>query len=62
MSVQCGESVLVFNQEDSNWFWIVKHKTDNSEGFVPSFILREVVSADSKATPGKFVEPSTLVY
>ena len=42
MSVAEGEQVVVFNQDDSQWYWVVKHKTDNSEGFVPSYILKEV--------------------
>lgn len=38
----------MFNQEDSNWFWVVKHKTDNSEGFVPAAILTEQGAIDGK--------------
>ena len=44
MSVAEGEQVVVFNQDDSQWYWVVKHKTDNSEGFVPSNILKEITS------------------
>ena len=48
VSVAAGEQVMVFNQDDQFWYWIVKHKTDQSEGFVPASILREV--DDSKTT------------
>ncbi|XP_019858763.1 PREDICTED: uncharacterized protein LOC109586981 isoform X2 [Amphimedon queenslandica] len=57
VSVTKGESVLVFNQEDNNWFWVVKHKTDNSEGFVPSSILSEVM-ADKTGGGVPGVEPT----
>lgn len=42
VSVKAGEQVLVFNQDDQFWYWVVKHKTDQSEGFVPASILRVV--------------------
>lgn len=56
MSVVKGEHVLVLNQEDIDWFWIVKHKTDESEGFVPSSILSEAVGEKTGGggTGGKY--------
>ena len=51
--VKEGEHVLVFNQDDQDWFWVVKHKTDNSEGFVPSYLLKEFASAESKSVASK---------
>ena len=47
--MKAGEQVLVFNQDDQFWFWVVKHKTDKSEGFVPASILREL----DKKTPAE---------
>lgn len=49
VSVKEGEHVLVFNRDDQDWFWVVKHKTDNSEGFVPSCFLKELAVTDSKS-------------
>ena len=61
VSVKEGEHVLVFNQDDQDWFWVVKHKTDNSEGFVPSYLLKDFGSGDSKPVTGKlFVCVQTL--
>lgn len=57
VSVRAGEHVMVFNQDDKDWFWVVKHKTDNSEGFVPSYILREAIAADTKHSTGQFLFP-----
>ncbi len=48
--MKAGEQVLVFNQDDQFWYWVVKHKTDQSEGFVPASILREI---DDKKTPAE---------
>ena len=34
VSVERGEFVTVLNQEDPDWFWVVR--SDGQEGFVPS--------------------------
>ena len=48
--IQKGEHVSIWNQDDPEWFWIVKHTSSSSEeGFVPSVCLREV-STESKAS------------
>ena len=48
IAIRKGEHVSVWNQDDRDWFWVVKHASSSSEeGFVPSSCLREV-SADSK--------------
>ena len=39
----------MFNQDDKFWSWIAKHKTDNTEGFVPANILKEVVTDKIKS-------------
>ena len=44
-----GEHVSVWNQDDREWYWIVKHASNHTEeGLVPSCYLREIVSSDSK--------------
>lgn len=43
VSVREGDHVSVWNQDDPDWHWIVKHDT-NEEGFVPSRCLKEIVS------------------
>lgn len=66
VSVKEGEHVMVFNQDDQDWFWVVKHKTDNTEGFVPSYLLKEVVAAehrspsDLKSPAGQYTHTLTL--
>ena len=48
IAIRTGEHVSVWNQDDRDWFWVVKHTSSGQEeGFVPSGCLREV-SADSK--------------
>lgn len=48
IAIRKGEHMSVWNQDDRDWFWVVKHASSSSEeGFVPSSCLREV-SADSK--------------
>ena len=50
VAISKGEHVSVWNQDDRDWFWVVKHASSNSEeGFVPSGCLREV-SAESKTS------------
>ena len=50
ISVRRGEHVSVWNQDDRDWFWVVKHASSGQEeGFVPSGCLREV-STDSKTS------------
>ena len=49
IAIRKGEHVSVWNRDDQEWFWVVKHASSTSEeGFVPSGCLREV-STDSKA-------------
>lgn len=48
IAIRKGEHVSVWNQDDRDWFWVVKHASSGQEeGFVPSGCLREV-STDSK--------------
>ena len=49
-----GEHVSVWNQDDQDWFWIVKHST-SEEGFVPSRFLKEVVASDAQSSAGECV-------
>jgi hypothetical protein len=50
IAMRKGEHVSVWNQDDRDWFWVVKHASSGQEeGFVPSGCLREV-SADSKVS------------
>ena len=52
VTVKTGEHVSVWNQDDREWYWIVKHTSNYSEeGFIPSITLREIVSSDSKHPP-----------
>ena len=56
VSVQEGDHISVWNQDDPEWYWIVKHDT-NEEGFVPSGCLKEIVSDNqSVANQSKFVD------
>ena len=41
-----GDHVSVFNQDDRDWYWVVKHSTAE-EGFVPSCILEETSIPDN---------------
>ena len=43
VNVQEGDHVSVWNQDDPEWYWIVKHDT-NEEGFVSSGCLKEIGS------------------
>ena len=47
VSVHAGDHVSVFNQDDRDWYWVVKHSTAE-EGFVPSCILEETSVPDSQ--------------
>ena len=52
VTVKKGEHVSVWNQDDREWYWIVKHTSNYSEeGFIPSIALREIVSSDPKHAP-----------
>ena len=54
VAVRKGEHVSVWNQDDRDWYWIVKHASNcTDEGFVPSSYLREIVSSDSKQASGE---------
>ena len=46
VSVKEGEHVSVWNQDDRDWYWIVKHDT-SEEGFVPSCHLKELVNPEA---------------
>lgn len=41
VSVSEGEHVLVWNKDNRDWYWIVKHDT-LEEGFVPSSHLKDL--------------------
>lgn len=47
ISIGEGEHVSVWNQDDRDWYWIVKHDT-SEEGFVPSGHLKELVNSDAQ--------------
>ena len=47
-----SDHVSVWNQDDPEWYWIVKHDT-NEEGFVPSNCLKEIVSDNHGLTGTK---------
>ena len=54
VTIHKGEHVSVWNQDDREWYWIVKHASNHTEeGFVPSCSLREIVSSDSKQAHGE---------
>ncbi len=48
VSVKKGEHVSVWNQDDCDWFWVVRHTSNSDEGFVPSYHLREIVAKDTR--------------
>ena len=50
VSVMKGEHVSVWNQDDQEWYWVVKHTSNSSEeGFVPGSLLREIVTQQETA-------------
>ena len=51
VSVKAGDHVSVWNQDDPEWYWIVKHDT-SEEGFVPSYHLKEIVNSESHRQQG----------
>lgn len=42
VNVREGDHVSLWNQDDRDWYWIVKHDTSSEEGFVPSSHLKEL--------------------
>ena len=52
VSVHPGDHVSVFNQDDRDWFWVVKHSTAE-EGFVPSCILEETSVPENSQYSGE---------
>ena len=52
VSVHPGDHVSVFNQDDRDWFWVVKHSTAE-EGFVPSCVLEETSVTDNGQYSGE---------
>ena len=48
ISVSKGEHISVWNRDDPDWFWVVRHTSGNEEGFVPSCCLREMATNDAK--------------
>ena len=58
VSVCPGDHVSVFNQDDREWFWVVKHATAE-EGFVPSCILEETSIPDNHS--GEFSTGNRLL-
>ena len=55
ISVSKGEHVSVWNRDDPDWFWVVRHTTGNEEGFVPSHCLHEMAATDAKHAASKCV-------
>ena len=52
VSVHPGDHVSVFNQDDRDWYWVVKHSTAE-EGFVPSCILEETSVPENSQYSGE---------
>lgn len=52
VSVSEGDHVSVWNQDDRDWYWIVKHDTSSEEGFVPSSYLKELNPDSQSQTQG----------
>lgn len=48
ISISQGERVSLLNQDDPNWFWVVR-MGNAEEGFVPKSCLREHISTQSEA-------------
>lgn len=62
ISVSKGEHVSVWNRDDPDWFWVVRHTTGSEEGFVPSRCLHEMATNDAKHTPGKHAIIIILIF
>lgn len=56
VSVSEGDHVSVWNQDDRDWYWIVKHDTSSEEGFVPSSHLKELNPDSQTQVQGTCVE------
>ena len=53
VTVREGDHVSVWNQDDPEWYWIVKHDT-SEEGFIPSSYLKEI-NSDNIQLQGMYV-------
>ena len=51
ISVRTGQHVSLLNQDDTEWFWVVRHD-DSQEGFVPRSHLQELMHVEQPYSAG----------
>lgn len=52
ISVRTGQHVSLLNQDDVDWYWVVRHD-DSQEGFVPRAFLVELMHVEQPYSAGK---------
>ena len=52
ISVRTGQHVSLLNQDDTDWYWVVRHD-DSQEGFVPREFLIELMHVEQPYSAGK---------
>lgn len=52
ISVRTGQHVSLLNQDDAEWYWVVRHD-DSQEGFVPRSHLQELMHVEQPYSAGK---------
>ena len=53
ISVRTGQHVSLLNQDDADWYWVVRHD-DSQEGFVPRSHLQELMHVEQPYSAGNF--------
>ena len=51
ISVRTGQHVSLLNQDDADWYWVVRHD-DSQEGFVPRSHLQELMHVEQPYSAG----------
>lgn len=52
ISVRAGQHVSLLNQDDADWYWVVRHD-DSQEGFVPRSHLLELMHVEQPYSAGE---------
>lgn len=54
ISVRAGQHVSLLNQDDADWYWVVRHD-DSQEGFVPRSHLLELMHVEQPYSAGMVI-------
>jgi len=60
ISVRTGQHVSLLNQDDADWYWVVRHD-DSQEGFVPRSHLLELMHVEQPYSAGNNMLEAILV-